>query len=299
MPDAPDPAPTRRGPASPEGKARSSMNALRHGLRARTFGILPGEDQAEWNRHLDELRQGYGPRDDTEVKLVEAIAAAMWHEIRADRTLAEVMVAIPPLDEGRPHGGDLQELRHALSLNTALRYLTAASMATQRAQRAFLAHRKAGRDGLLGPQPAAPEAANANCTNENRPRRLPAPDPLAALRARLDRLLDGPGPRTSEEWDLVAAIRAQKPPGAPPYRGPIEPVLLAQALDGLGFDAAGLAWLAGFGAAPAPARAAATDSTTFALANRWEGWPHVAAQPEAAAPAAPAPSDADLATADR
>ena len=242
----PDAAPRPRGPATPEGKARSARNALRHGLRARTFGILPGEDQGEWNRHLDELRQGYGPVDDTEVKLVEAIAAAMWNEIRADRTLAEVMVAIPPLDEGRPHGGDLQVPAYALSLSTALRYMTAASMATQRAQRAFLAHRKAVRDGLLGPETAAPRAANENCTNESRPRRLREPDPLAALRARLDRLLDGPGPRTSEEWDLVAAIRAAKLPGAPPYRGPIEPALLAQALDGLGFDAAGMAWLAGF-----------------------------------------------------
>ena len=119
----PDTAPARRqrGPSTPEGKARSAMNARRHGLRARTFGILPEEDQAEWALHPAELRQGYGPTDDTELKLVEAIAAAMWNEIRADRTLAEVMVAIPPLAEGRPHGGDLQEPRHALSLNTAIR----------------------------------------------------------------------------------------------------------------------------------------------------------------------------------
>ena len=118
---APTPAPRKRGPSTPEGKARSAQNARRHGLRARTFGIMPEEDQTEWGRHLEELRQGYGPVDDTELKLVEAIAAAMWNEIRADRTLAEVMVAIPPLAEGRPHGGDLQEPRHALSLNTAIR----------------------------------------------------------------------------------------------------------------------------------------------------------------------------------
>ena len=210
-------------------------------------------------------------------------------ELGGPRQVRDVLAAD---DEGRPHGGDLQEPRYALSLSTAVRYMTAASMATQRAQRAFLAHRKAARDGLLGPETTAPRAANENCTNESRPRRLQAPDPLAALRARLDRLLDGPGPRTEEEWDLVAAIRATKLPGAAPYRGPIAPVLLAQALDGLGFDAAGLAWLAGF-------RPPATDRATFALANRWEGWPHVAAQPDAARPAAPASSDADLATADR
>ena len=75
------------------------------------------------------------------------------------------------------------------------------------------------------------------------------PDPLVALRARLDRLLDGPGPKTDADWDLVAAIRAVKLPGAAPYHGPIAPDLLAQALNGLGFDAAGMAWLAGLGAA--------------------------------------------------
>src|SRR3954466_1545304 len=112
-------APIKRGPRTPEGKARSSMNARRHGLRARTFGLLPGEEQAEWAEHLADLQAGYGPVDDTELKLVEAIAAAIWNEIRADRTLAEGMAAIPPLGPGRPHGGDLQEPRHALSLNTA------------------------------------------------------------------------------------------------------------------------------------------------------------------------------------
>src|SRR4051795_748312 len=126
----------KRGPKTPEGKARSRMNAVKHGLRARTFALLPEESAAEWAEHLAELRQGYGPVDATEEKLVAAIAVAMWNEIRADRTLAEVLVAIPPLAPGRPCGGDLQEPGHALSLNTALRYLTAAGMATQRAQRA-------------------------------------------------------------------------------------------------------------------------------------------------------------------
>src|SRR5215208_4262070 len=173
MTDATLATPKKRGPNTPEGKACSSMNARRHGLRARTFGILPEEEQAEWALHLAELQAGYGPVDGIELKLVEAIAAAMWHEIRADRTLAEVLAAIPPLAPGRPHGGDLQEPRHALSLNTALRYLTAASMASQRAQRAFLQHRKAGRAGLVLPAtpPGPLEAVNENGTDE--PERRP------------------------------------------------------------------------------------------------------------------------------
>ena len=143
------------------------MNALKHGLRARSFGILPEEDQAEWAQHVADLRQGYGPVDAAEEKLVTAIAVAMWNEIRADRTLVETMAEIPPRRAGRSHGTNMQEPENARSLGTAIRYMTAAGMATQRAQRAFLAHRKAKQAGLILPA-AEPEAipANQNCTNE-------------------------------------------------------------------------------------------------------------------------------------
>ena len=113
------PAARKRGPKTPEGKARSRMNAVKHGLRARTFALLPEESAEEWARHLDELRAGYGPVDAAEEKLVAAIAAAMWHEIRAHRTLAETLA-------GLAHGALLQEPGPARALGTALRYLSAA-----------------------------------------------------------------------------------------------------------------------------------------------------------------------------
>ncbi|MGE3294051.1 MAG: hypothetical protein AB7I59_22895, partial [Geminicoccaceae bacterium] len=52
----PVPVPGKRGPKTAEGKARSKMNALRHGLRARAFGLLPEEDPGEWAVHLLEVR---------------------------------------------------------------------------------------------------------------------------------------------------------------------------------------------------------------------------------------------------
>ena len=250
------------------------MNALKHGLRARSFGILPEEDKAEWAEHVRDLRAGYGPVDAAEEKLVTAIAVAMLNEIRADRTLVETMAEIPPCRPGRSHGTNLQKPENVRSLGTALRYMTAAGMATQRAQRAFFQHRKAKRDGLILPAPPelAEPPANQNRTNENtpepdRPLALPAPaepdsrnctnellaprqprpalDPLAALRARLDRLLAGPGPKDPAEWDLIAAIRALKLPGAAPYRGGIDPGQLDRLLAEHRFDDAGLAWLTG------------------------------------------------------
>src|SRR4051794_21249249 len=187
------PSPNKRGPRTPEGKARFSLNALRHGLRARSFALLPEEDPAEWAMHLADLRAGYGPIDAAEEKLVTALAVAMWKEIRADKQEAEVLAAIPPLAPGRPCGGDLQQPGHALSLNTAVRYATAAGMAVQRAQRAFLAHRKAVRAGLVlpGAAPAPAEAANQNRTNDVQPSAsvgavvaMPPPRPASAKPAK-------------------------------------------------------------------------------------------------------------------
>ncbi|MFO1046845.1 MAG: hypothetical protein U1E52_02955 [Geminicoccaceae bacterium] len=159
----------KRGPKTPEGKARSKMNALRHGLRAREFGLLPEEDPAEWAVHLAEVHAGLGPREPYEEQLSTAVAVAMWLEIRADRVECDVMAEIAPLPE-RHHGGDLKDPANATSLGTAIRYRTGAGMAVQRAQRAFYAYRKARQDGLVVAQPpeAAAIAAPAN-TNEPAP----------------------------------------------------------------------------------------------------------------------------------
>ncbi len=121
-----------------------------------------------------------------EEKLVAAIAAAMWNEIRADRTLAETMAEIPPACPGRSHGTDLQEPAHARALGTALRFMTAAGMATTRAQRAFHAHRKARRDGLIGPaeklRPHRPRTRTAPPTTKKRTCEPKRPRALACRR---------------------------------------------------------------------------------------------------------------------
>src|SRR4051794_21386960 len=230
------PSPNKRGPKTPEGKARSASNALRHGLRARSFALLPEEDPAEWAQHLSDLRAGYGPVDAAEEKLVTALAVAMWKEIRADKQEAEVLAAVPPLAPGRPCGGDLQQPGHALSLNTAVRYATAAGMAVQRAQRAFLAHRQAVRAGLVlaGAATAPAEAANENRTNElpESPgqvvERPPAPPRPPAERPRKAKAADAPLPEA--ELDDAAWLASLPVVEADPEREALRREKLLQVL---------------------------------------------------------------------
>src|SRR5580704_17009664 len=71
------------GPKTPEGKAAVSMNALRHGLRARTV-VLPGEDREEFNHLCDDLEVEWHPASRTEQFYVEQMAVSQWKLIRME-----------------------------------------------------------------------------------------------------------------------------------------------------------------------------------------------------------------------
>jgi hypothetical protein len=66
-----------QGPVTPEGKAASSQNALRHGLCSAAV-VLPGEDPEEFAQHQAAYVKRFRPLDQPERDLVETIAAARW-----------------------------------------------------------------------------------------------------------------------------------------------------------------------------------------------------------------------------
>ena len=72
------------GPRTPEGKARSRFNAVKHGCRAR-LPILPGEDPEAYRSRLDAWVDKFGPRDAVELYLVERAVHVSWQLDRADR----------------------------------------------------------------------------------------------------------------------------------------------------------------------------------------------------------------------
>jgi len=76
------------GPKTPEGKAKSALNAVKTGLTGRTV-LLHGDDVDLYEAHLERFRSEHQPIGDKEAILVQSIADAEWRLLR-----------IPSLDAG-------------------------------------------------------------------------------------------------------------------------------------------------------------------------------------------------------
>ena len=78
------------GPRTPEGKAASSRNAVRHGLLSRVV-VLKGEDRAEFETLRDGLFLDMAPVGQLEETLVDRMAGQWWRLQRVGRMEAVLM----------------------------------------------------------------------------------------------------------------------------------------------------------------------------------------------------------------
>ena len=101
------------GPRTEEGKARASMNALKHGLLARD-AVLPGEDPADFDRQLSALEADIQPANSLEFELVRQIADAQWRMRRLTRLETGFLAAA--VDDQRRHPGKTPSRRAASRL---------------------------------------------------------------------------------------------------------------------------------------------------------------------------------------
>jgi hypothetical protein len=77
------------GPRTPEGKARSSQNARKHGLTAADLVIGP-EDRAEFDEMLAEFREEIEPKGPLEHTLFDQLVSAAWNLRRIRRMETEL-----------------------------------------------------------------------------------------------------------------------------------------------------------------------------------------------------------------
>ena len=69
------------GPKSEAGRAKSSHNALKTGLTGRTV-LLPTDDIAAYNQHVERFFRDHKPATDAEKSLVQSIADTEWRLLR-------------------------------------------------------------------------------------------------------------------------------------------------------------------------------------------------------------------------
>jgi len=81
------------GPRTEEGKARASMNALKHGLRASPLAVPHLENSEDWEVHRTLVLRDFAPVGYVETVLTERLAAILWRLGRVVRYESAVVSA--------------------------------------------------------------------------------------------------------------------------------------------------------------------------------------------------------------
>ncbi len=130
-----------RGPVTPEGKARSSRNSIRHGLLAKCV-VLSNESPAGFQELHDQFVDRFGPADGVEQGLLEEMVSAYWRLRRAwaieTRLIDDALVGQPPGDELGRIAGAFKSLACRPELALIHRYETRLHAISQRALYNFL-----------------------------------------------------------------------------------------------------------------------------------------------------------------
>jgi hypothetical protein len=92
--------PGQTGPKTPQGKAKSSQNAVKHGLHTSRMFVLTNETPATWDEMQKAWNEKLQPRDEAERLVVLDIAHAQWRICRA-RTIETALIDLE-MDEQAP-----------------------------------------------------------------------------------------------------------------------------------------------------------------------------------------------------
>ena len=126
------------GPATPEGKAASSRNALKHGLLSREV-VLAGEDPAEFEGFRQRMAADLRPVGELEETLAERVAAQWWRLKRIARAEGKLFEHDERRADAADPGGALAEVLGAMHnpYDTLRRYERAIERGLESVMRQF------------------------------------------------------------------------------------------------------------------------------------------------------------------
>ena len=142
-----------QGPVTPQGKQTSSLNATSHGLLSSSI-VLKGESIERFEALNDALLAEHQPATQSEISLVNAMAAALWRQSRVwGFEKLSVDIDIDKQDGPACYAALISYLTPDGKINTLLRYETAYSRQFSRAIKELNAL-KSRRSGVSPPPPA-------------------------------------------------------------------------------------------------------------------------------------------------
>lgn len=207
-----------KGPRTAEGKARSSQNALRHGLCGKKHLLLPDDSRAQFVALETALLDDLAPEGALQTLLAHRLIAAAWRLQRADRLEFDLFCTSNALDDGRRLLRDHGAVR---AFPTLVRYRSAAQTEFFRTLRALEAvQTKAARNEVevevkknaVVPQLAQKRATlTANVDSSGRNAAPNEPEPSAHARpARRANGHAGGVPRMRGEGMVLPALEGAK-----------------------------------------------------------------------------------------
>jgi hypothetical protein len=166
------------GPKTPEGKAISSANSLRHGMTAKCI-LLTNEDPEAYTKLAEAYYEKFQPADDVERDLVDEMIVAKWRQ-RRDWSNEAALFDLEMDRQTKQLDAKYDKIDHACRYALAFRALADESKAIQLFTRYETSHRRSYYKALatllhLRTQPAptpapveAPPPKNAPEVPENK-----------------------------------------------------------------------------------------------------------------------------------
>jgi hypothetical protein len=204
-----------RGPKTPEGKARSAMNALKHGLRAEKYVTLVDEQWDDFVKLEAALTLELAPEGPLQSLLVRRVARAAWRLMRADRLETEVF-AERHFPGGGPGLALIRDGNGTRSIETLLRYRGAAMAEFQRSLRMLKALQAEAAVAAPKAKSADRPVAHHKKPNEPEPRKNPGKcEPATPAHE------PGHAPAAPTLVRMNEAVPPAPTPPAHPERGPL------------------------------------------------------------------------------